>query len=93
MDLSKALFYYLVSDRTRWCFSSMYGFLKDIVLVSCKLKNKVVPFSSSMYFDDTVDMNLVQFPDIVDFYNHTKCVDLVDQMKGTYYKKATYVAP
>jgi hypothetical protein len=68
--------------------SSIFGFQKDATLVSYVPKqNKNVFLLSSLHFDGKIDDETgnQKKPEIITFYNHTKCgVDVVDQMCAAY---------
>lgn len=68
--------------------SSMFGFQKDITLLSYSPnKNKVVIAMSTLHHDDKIDENTgdKRKPEIVTFYNSTKAgVDVVDELSTTY---------
>jgi len=65
--------------------SSMFGFQKQVTLVSfTPKKNKSVVLLSTMHHDASVDTETKK-PEIVHFYNSTKGgVDTVDQLCGNY---------
>ncbi|XP_022828398.1 uncharacterized protein LOC111357825 [Spodoptera litura] len=68
--------------------SSMFGFQKDITLVSYAPKsNKVVIAMSTLHHDDKIDESTgdKNKPEIITFYNSTKAgVDVVDKLSATY---------
>ncbi|KAL4120740.1 hypothetical protein QTP88_013376 [Uroleucon formosanum] len=63
--------------------SNMFGFTKDMTLVShVPKKSKIVLLLSTMHHDNAIDSNLNK-PEIITFYNMTKGgVDVVDELKG-----------
>ncbi|XP_022182080.1 uncharacterized protein LOC111041934 [Myzus persicae] len=65
--------------------SNMFGFTKDMTLVShVPKKSKIVLLLSTMHHDNAIDSNLNK-PEIITFYNMTKGgVDVVDELKGNY---------
>lgn len=74
--------------KPRKICSSMFGFQKNVTLVSyVPKKSKVVLAMSSMHFDDKIDPATGEKfkPDIITYYNVTKCgVDLADQKMAAY---------
>ncbi|XP_060855395.1 uncharacterized protein LOC132933083 [Metopolophium dirhodum] len=62
--------------------SNMFGFTKDMTLVShVPKKSKIVLLLSTMHHDNAIDSNLNK-PEIITFYNMTKGgVDVVDDLK------------
>ncbi|KAL4135945.1 hypothetical protein QTP88_007522 [Uroleucon formosanum] len=66
-------------------YSNMFGFTKDMTLVShVPKKSKIVLLLSKMHHDNAIDSNLNK-PEIITFYNMTKGgVDVVDALKGNY---------
>ena len=73
--------------KTREVFSSIFGFQKDVTLVSyVPKKSKCVVLLSTMHHDNTIDENSEKKkPEIIQFYNETKGgVDTVDEMSTLY---------
>ncbi|CAK1595330.1 unnamed protein product [Parnassius mnemosyne] len=68
--------------------SSLFGFQKDITLVSyAPKKNKVVIVMSTMHHDNSIDVSTgeKQKPEMITFYNSTKAgVDVVDELSSSY---------
>nr|BAD11136.1 yabusame-2 [Bombyx mori] len=68
--------------------SSVFGFQKDITLVSyAPKKNKVVVVMSTMHHDNSIDESTgeKQKPEMITFYNSTKAgVDVVDELCANY---------
>ena len=68
--------------------SSIFGFSKDMTLVSYKPNaNKIVLLLSTLHDDDKIDSQSGDLckPEIIRYYNSTKAgVDLVDELKQTY---------
>lgn len=68
--------------------SSLFGFQKDITLVSyAPRKNKVVVVMSTMHHDNSIDKSTgeKQKPEMITFYNSTKAgVDVVDELSASY---------
>ncbi|CAH2090789.1 unnamed protein product [Euphydryas editha] len=68
--------------------TSMFGFQKDISLVSyAPKKNKVVVAMSTLHHDNKIDESTgdQKKPEILTFYNSTKVgVDVVDELSATY---------
>nr|BAD07480.1 putative transposase yabusame-W [Bombyx mori] len=68
--------------------SSVFGFQKDITLVSyAPKKNKVVVVMSTMHHDNSIDESTgeKQKPEMITFYNSTKAgVDVVDELSANY---------
>ncbi|XP_035206542.1 piggyBac transposable element-derived protein 4-like [Stegodyphus dumicola] len=76
-----------LETKKREVYSSMFGFQKDMTLVSyVPKKSKCVVLLSTMHHDDTIDENSEQSkPEIIHFYNGTKGgVDTVDEMSTLY---------
>lgn len=77
-----------VNTKNRPVFSSMFGFSKDVTIVSYIPKQgKNVILTSSMHHDDKIDIESGDKckPDIITFYNSTKGgVDTVDQYCSNY---------
>lgn len=77
-----------VTGKNREVYSSIFGFQKDVTLVSyVPKKNKCVNLLSTMHHDDAIDGETGDFkkPEIVTFYNLTKgAVDVVDEMSASY---------
>lgn len=75
-------------NAQREIYSSLFGFRKDMTLVSyCPKKKNAVLVLSSMHHDKEIDSETgeLQKPAIVTFYNHTKVgVDVLDQMCAKY---------
>lgn len=72
--------------KEREISSTLFGFQKENTLVSyCPKKGKIVLLLSSMHHDDTVDDTDKKLPEIISFYNFTKCgVDVVDELSASY---------
>lgn len=74
--------------KNRPICSTMFGFQKDLTLVSyIPKKGKVVNLLSTMHHDDKIDAYTEEKakPEIITFYNRTKGgVDTVDQLCRTY---------
>ncbi|XP_054713571.1 piggyBac transposable element-derived protein 4-like [Uloborus diversus] len=77
-----------VNTKKREIHSSLFGFQKDCTIVSyVPKKGKCVLLLSTMHNDDTIDEDSAEKkkPEIITFYNMTKCaVDVVDQMAASY---------
>ena len=65
--------------------SCTFGFTKDLTLVSCvPKKNKSVVLLSSLHHDSAICSESGK-PEIIEFYNKTKCaVDMLDQTCARY---------
>lgn len=76
------------STQRREINSTLFGFTEDCTLASyMPKKNKTVLVVSTMHHDKAIDSETEekQKPEIVTFYNRTKCaVDLLDQMCSAY---------
>lgn len=76
------------NTRARHEFSSIFGFQKDMTIVSyIPKKYKTVNLISSLHHDDTIDPSTAEKlkPEIITFYNHTKGgVDNLDKLSATY---------
>lgn len=72
-------------NKNREVKSSVFGFTKDMTLVSfVPKKNKAVILLSTMHNDNQIN-NETKKPEIIEFYNSTKSgVDTLDQMCVTY---------
>lgn len=80
---------FIAKMKERKINSSIFGFTKDMTLVSYKPKpNKIVLLLSTMHHKDEIDpseTNKSWKPSIITFYNHTKGgVDVVDELKSNY---------
>ncbi|XP_026323950.1 piggyBac transposable element-derived protein 4-like [Hyposmocoma kahamanoa] len=68
--------------------TSLFGFQKDITIVSyAPKKNKVVIAMSTMHHDNSIDQSTGEKnkPEIITFYNSTKAgVDVVDELSASY---------
>lgn len=77
-----------VNTKPRALFSSMFGFQKDITIVSyIPKKGRNVILASSQHHDDEIDMSTNEKvkPSIITFYNQTKGgVDTLDKLCATY---------
>jgi len=77
-----------VDPKNRPINSSLFGFQKDCTLTSyVPKKNKVVIAVSTLHHDSYIDPTTgdKKKPDIITFYNQTKCgVDRLDQMCSLY---------
>ncbi|KAH9633010.1 hypothetical protein HF086_000370 [Spodoptera exigua] len=76
------------ASKSRTSKSSLFGFQKDVTLVSYVPKiNKAVNLLSTMHYDAAIDpdTNEERKPEIITFYNRTKCgVDILDKMCKQY---------
>lgn len=76
------------ASKSRNSKSSLFGFQKDVTLVSYVPKiNKAVNLLSTMHYDAAIDpdTNEERKPEIITFYNRTKCgVDILDKMCKQY---------
>nr|XP_022910826.1 piggyBac transposable element-derived protein 4-like [Onthophagus taurus] len=72
--------------KNRDICSTLFGFHEGNTLVSyCPKKGKVVLLLSSLHHDDAVDQTDKKLPEVISFYNFTKCgVDVVDEMSASY---------
>ncbi|CAH2085795.1 unnamed protein product [Euphydryas editha] len=77
-----------VFKKNREVNSSMFGFQKDITIVSYVPRpRKMVYLMSSLHHDKEIDSatGSKQKPAVITFYNHTKSgVDMVDKLSRTY---------
>ncbi|KAE9542998.1 hypothetical protein AGLY_002909 [Aphis glycines] len=75
-------------SKNRELNSTIFGFQKDLTLISYKPKpNKIVILLSSMHHYAAIDESTTDArkPEIITFYNSTKgAVDTVDEMCGSY---------
>lgn len=67
-------------------YSSLFGFQDGYTIVSyVPKKGKVVLLMSSLHHSNTVEDNDKKLPEIISFYNFTKCgVDVVDELSASY---------
>lgn len=77
------------ASKSRTSKSSVFGFQKDVTLVSYVPKrNKAVTLLSTMHYDAAIDPDTKEDrnPEIVTFYNRTKCgvVNILDKMCKQY---------
>lgn len=76
------------NTRARPEFSSVFGFQKDMTIVSyIPKKYRNVNLISSLHHDDRIDPSTAEKckPDIITYYNHTKGgVDNLDKLSATY---------
>lgn len=73
-------------NKERPVYSSLFGFTKDITLVSyVPKKNRSVCLISSLHHNNAILDGTQMLPDIIDFYNITKVgVDVLDQTCANY---------
>lgn len=77
----------LLETRNKEVFSSQFAFQKDLTLLSyVSKKGKVTLLLSSLHHDDTIlPDSEKKLPEMISFYNFTKCgVDVVDEMSASY---------
>jgi hypothetical protein len=76
---------FIAKSKDRVVGNSIFGFQKEMTLVSYKPKaNKVVLLLSTMHLDDSVDPQTNK-PEIAMYYNSTKGgVDVSDRLQSTY---------
>lgn len=75
-----------LETRNKELCSSQFGFQKDLTLLSYfPKKGKVTLLLSSLHHDDSVSDSEKKLPEMISFYNFTKCgVDVVDEMSASY---------